>query len=422
LEKLETKMIKSIENRKQELSKLCSELIQAKGENPPGDVSEAAHTIERFLENEGINHQRFEPVNGHVSVVATVGKGKPTLILCGHIDVVPAGDFARWSVHPYKGEIREGKIVGRGATDQKGGVAAMLMAVAAVKEFEGEIRGRVSVASVSDEEALGPGGALWLLQNKKLAGDVCLITEPTGRLDGAYSIVAGERGTCWLKIKAHGKPAHGSTPVLGKNAVAMLTEFLPKLKMLESMVVKVPRDAERLVKNGRKELSWVAKKQVISVSHLARVLNHYTVNVGTIAGGTKVNVVPENCEAEIDIRVPPGGDQNGVEEFVRSVLPQDLTYEVINRTMPSYTLADNPLIRTVQQGAYRVFGYKPQPTYMAATSDAHHFRELLSLPTVAFGPGYVELAHAYDEFVYAKDLVNMSKVYTNVIADFVAHA
>ena len=415
-------MIKIIENREQELSKLCSKLIQAKGENPPGNVSETANIIEQFLETEGINHRRFEPTKGHASVTATVGKGKPSLILCGHIDVVPAGDFARWGFHPYKGEIKEGKIMGRGATDQKGGVAAMLIAFAAVKEFESEIQSTITAASVSDEEALGPGGALWLLRNKKLTGNVCLITEPTGRLDDAYSIVAGERGTCWLKIRAHGKPAHGSKPALGKNAITMLTMFLPKLKVLESLAVKVPKDAERLVKNGKNELSQVAKRKGIPTGNLSRALNHYTVNVGTIAGGTKVNIVPENCEAEIDIRVPPGGHPSGVEEFVRSVLPQDLTYEIVNRIMPSYTSAENSLVRTIQQGACRVFGYKPRATYMAATSDAHHFREILGVSTVAFGPGYLELAHAYDEFVYAKDLVNMAKVYANVIANFAARA
>jgi len=89
----------------------------------------------------------------------------------------------------------------------KGGVAAMLMALATAKEYEKELSGKVSVASVSDEEALGPGGALWLLKNKKLAGDMCLITEPTGNLDEKYSVVGGERGTYWLKITAHGKPA-----------------------------------------------------------------------------------------------------------------------------------------------------------------------------------------------------------------------
>jgi len=406
--------------RRRELTNLCRELIQAKGENPPGDVQEAAAVVERFIEKDGITCERFEPEKGHVSVIGTVGKGKPGLILCGHIDVVPAGDASKWSFHPYSGDLRKGRILGRGASDMKGGVVAMLMALSVVKDFEADLSGVVTVASVCDEEAQGPGGAIWLLENKKLSGDACLITEPTGYLEdggtGNYSIVAGERGTCWLLITARGKPAHGSLPPLGINAILNLTGFLPKLKGLESSTVGFPKDAVALIRNGKKELARVAKKRRVSVASLTRALDHYTVNVGTVAGGTKVNVVPEKCKAEIDIRVPAGGNPDGVEEFVRSILPEDFDYCVTNRTMPSYTPADNPIIKTVQRGAQPVFGYKPPATYMAATSDAHFFREMLGVPTVAFGPGYGECCHTYNEFVYAKDVVDMAKVYAIVIA------
>lgn len=420
MKKLGAKIGEVVERRAKELNKLCCELIQAKGENPPGDVSEAAKIIESFLQTEGINYQTFEPAKGHISVVATVGRGKPSLILCGHIDVVPAGDLSQWTIQPYEGRIKQGKIFGRGASDQKGGVAAMLMALATVKDFEDELSGKITVASVSDEEAHGPGGALWLLENKKLNGNACLITEPTGYLDTQYSIDSGERGTCWLKITAHGKPAHASKPVLGRNAITMLTEFVQKLKALESEAVAVPREAETLVRNGKKQLRMVAMKQGVPVNSLTRTLDHYTTSLGLIHGGTKTNIVPDRCEAEIDIRVPVGGSPKGVEEFVRSLIPENIEYEVVNRTLPSFTLANHPLIKAVQQGAKKVFGYKPLATYNAATSDAHSFRELLGVPTVSFGPGYDEVIHAYNEFVNAKDVLNMAKTYANIIASLSA--
>jgi len=420
LKKFATKIGKVVERREKELNKLCCEIIQAKGENPPGDVSEAAKVIERFLQNEGISYQTLEPVEGHVSVVATVGRGKPSLILCGHIDVVPAGDLSQWKFHPYEGIIKQGKIFGRGASDQKGGVAAMLMALAAVKDFEDDLSGKITVASVSDEEAKGPGGVLWLLENKKLSGTACLITEPTGYLDSEYSVVGGERGNFWLKVKAHGKPAHGSKPVLGRNAINMLTEFVQKLKALESEGVAVPEEAETLVRNGRKKLRMVAERQGVPANSLTRALDHYTTSLGLIKGGTKVNVVPEWCEAEVDIRIPAGCSPDGVEEFIRSLIPENVEYEVVNETLPSFTPATHPLTEAVQQGAKQVFGYKPSATYMAATSDAHFFRELLGVPTVAFGPGYEEVIHTYNEFVYAKDVLNMAKTYANIIANLSA--
>jgi len=413
------KMVDIIEKRERELTKLCSELVQAKSENPPGDVSAAANVCRDFLKQEGISYQTFEPEKGHISVIGAVGKGKPSLTLCGHIDVVPAGDASKWTVDPYKGEVKQGKLYGRGSTDQKAGVAAQLMATAAAKDFEGELSGRITVANVPDEEAQGPAGVIWLVENKKLTGDACLITEPTGYKDGNYSIVAGERGTCWLKITAYGTPAHGSVPARGRNAIEMLTAFLPTLKSLETEAVETPKDARLLVKNGEREQRRLGLKDGIPPSKLVKTLTHYTVNVGVIKGGTKTNVVPEKCEAEIDIRVPAGGHPDGVEKFVSSILPENFEVEVINRTMPSYTPASDSLVKAIQKGARPVFGYSPPPTYMPATTDAHFFRALLGIPAMSFGPGCGELAHTYDEFVYVKDIKNVAKVYAIVMTDFV---
>lgn len=413
---LGTKMAKIIEKRQTHLQRLCNELIRAKGENPPGDVTDAAQVVERFLTENDISYQTFEPVDGHRSVVASVGKGKPSLIFCGHIDVVPAGDLGKWTVQPYAGEVKQGRLYGRGSTDMKGGVAAMLMAVAAAKDYENELDGRVTMAIVPDEEAQGPAGVQWLLENRKLEAAMCIITEPTSYFGSEYCIVAGERGTCWLRITAHGKSAHGSMPALGRNAIEMLIELLPTLKVLETEPVKTPKDAETLIKNGEKELRNTARKQDVPVTSLARTLTHYTVNLGVISGGTKSNVVPDKCEAEIDVRVPIGGHPEGVEKFVRCLLPKDMEYQVVNKTLPSYTPSNHPLVRSVQESAQQVFGYRPSPICMAATTDAHYFREQLGIPTVTFGPGYLDLAHAYDEFVYLKDIESAAEVYTDVIA------
>ncbi len=420
LKTLNQKLVQIVEKRRKELTELCSELVQAKSENPPGHVSAAARVCEDFLKQEGIGYRIFEPEKGHRSVVGNVGKGKPSLILCGHIDVVPAGDSGKWTVDPYKGEIRRGKLYGRGSTDQKAGVAAQLMAAAAAKEFEADLSGKITVANVPDEEAQGPAGVVWLAENRKLAGDACLITEPTGYLDGHYSIVAGERGTCWLRLVANGKPAHGSVPPRGRNAIDMLTGFLPMLKALEAEAVETPDDARVLVKNGQAEQRRLAKKdKIVPASGLVKTLTHYTVNVGVINGGTKTNIVPERCEAEVDIRVPVGGNPDGVEQFVRSLAPEHLEVSVINKTLPSYTPSGDSFIKTIQKAAKPILGYTPPPTYMPATTDGHFFREKLGIPAASFGPGCGELAHAYDEFVYIKDLKNVAKVYANVMADFV---
>ena len=153
---------------------------------------------------------------------------------------------------------------------------------------------------------------------------------------------------------------------------------------------------------------------------ITRSVDHYTVNVGTILGGTKVNIVPEKCEAEIDIRVPAGGNPDAVEEFVKLALPRNFEYEITNRTLASYTSAHEPLIKILQKHGKKALGYEPPALYMTATSDAHSFRESLGIPTVSFGPGYGEVTHAYNEFVHTKDLVNAMKIYAHTIIDYLS--
>jgi succinyl-diaminopimelate desuccinylase len=418
--KVEQKVSEILQQHEKDVVSFCSHIIQAGGENPPGDVSVTAEVIETFLDKHEITYKRLEPTKGYANIIATVGKGEPKIILCGHTDVVPAGDLNNWKIPPFTGKIEDGKIFGRGASDMKGGVSSMLMAGATLKSVEDELRGTAVFAAVCDEETMGPAGAIWLLKNHKLEGDVCLIAEPTGYLHSGYSVVAGERGNLWVRLIAKGKPAHGATPAFGENAILQLTRFLGKLDALEKTPVKTPEEAKTLVNNGKIDLAKIARGMGIRPREITRSMDHYTVNAGTIRGGTKVNMVPERCEAEIDVRVPVGGSPDAVEEFVKLALPENFEYKITNRTSASYTPAHEPLIKILQKHGEKVLGRKPPALYMTATSDAHSFRESLGIPTVSFGPGYGEVTHAYNEFVYTKDLVNAMKIYAHTIVDYLS--
>jgi succinyl-diaminopimelate desuccinylase len=165
-------------------------------------------------------------------------------------------------------------------------------------------------------------------------------------------------------------------------------------------------------------MTKIAKAMGIKPQALTKTMDHYTVNLGTIQGGTKVNIVPERCEAEFDVRVPAGGNPDAVEEFVKLILPENFEYEVTNRTLASYTPSNEPLIEILQKHARNALGYKPPALYMTATSDAHTFREMLKVPTLAFGPGYGEVNHGYNEFVHVTDVVNAMKIYTHTTIDY----
>jgi succinyl-diaminopimelate desuccinylase len=416
---LSSQVEQCIENRKEDLVNLCSSLIKAKSENPPGDVSEASTIVEDFLTKNDLKYQRLEPKGGRVNILVTVGGGPATLILCGHVDVVPAGDVSRWSFDPFSGEVKEGEVLGRGATDMKGGLSAMLTALVALKRVEEQLHGKVLGAIVCDEEVGGRHGVQWLFENGKLSGDACLIAEPSSYMAAGCTIEAGERGVCWFKLKVAGQPAHGSWPMLGDNAILKMSNLLPKLKSLERKV-QTPTDALPLVENGKKILERIADARSMTREKLTWILDHYTVNVGVIKGGTKTNVVPEYCEVDVDVRIPIGGSEAVVKEELEKIIPESASFEVYQRAPPSYSSINERLVGIVKRNVDKVFGVDAPPIAIWATADAWRFRER-GIPTVIFGPGYVEKAHAYDETVPIDDLIKSSRVYAHSAIEYLRH-
>ena len=339
-------------------------------------------------------------------------------MLMGHLDVVPAGDRDRWGFDPFCGDVRDERVLGRGATDMKGGVACIMAVYHALSGLMDELGGSLLLALVCDEETGGRLGAGWLAERGVFDGvDACLIAEPTS----PYVAILGERGICWLRLKAHGRPAHGSVPSLGQNAIEVMMKALGALKEIEKTPVKTPEDVravleemEELVKSPydflglkgvRKALARVAygflglgKEKLRAYVEACK---SFTVNVGIIRGGTKVNIVPEACEAEVDVRVPHGSSTSHVLSSVKrllSGLPGRIDVEPMNRVEPTFTSSSEAICRALDRAVETVLGRRPIHALMPATTDGHYLRAR-GIPTVVYGPGLAHLAHAYDEYV-----------------------
>ncbi len=402
-----------VEDNKDDLIKLCCNLISARSENPPGDVSEAHRVLCDFLAFHGIDPKTLEPAPGRMNLYVKIGKGSPVMILNGHIDTVPAGDESLWDFPPFCGRLIEGKILGRGATDMKGGVAAATLALAYAKKMEKKLKGTLVFAIVPDEETGSKYGTKWLLSKGLLKGDFCLIAEPSGSLAAGYSIVTGEKGALWLRLEATGKAVHGSRPHLGKNAILLALQAYRKIKRLEKEAVKIPRNASKLIRSSDEYYSapgWPKKES----EFMKWALRHYTVNLGTISGGTKVNMVPDKCAAEVDIRIPIGSSVDYVRMYVKQNLPKGVSAKELGGGNPSFTDIDHPLVKAIVDVGKKVLKTPPKPIAIIASSDAGKFRRA-GIPAVMFGPGYEELCHVVNEYVLAEDVVNAAKVYAGVI-------
>ncbi len=398
-----------IRNKREEIISNLIELIKAKTINPPGDTREGISKICRILEEYGVNYRIIEPVEGKQSLVAEIGRNHTkSLILNGHIDVVPVSP--NWKFDPFEGVVKGNKIYGRGASDMKSGVIALLYSFLA---YIDDPPGNLILSIVADEETGGDYGARYLLEKNYINGDSCLVAEPTGNLNKRkYSIVGGEKGILWFKLVSKGKTAHGSLPILGENAIRKLIRLINKFPEVIPRDIMIPTDAKELIENGK---AWLKSIK----NGLEEVLDKFTFNVGVIRGGEKANIVPDRCEAQIDMRIPIGATSEIAFEIVKQeiVSRDDFDVEIINRTEPSYTPIDTEIVKALKSAVQKHLGYLPKYICMSATSDARFFR-FSNIPTVNFGPGYLEVAHTDNEFIYIEDVLKFSEIYVDFVEKF----
>ena len=193
------------EIRSEEVLELACRLIKIPSENPPGDMSEIAGFVEDRLSSLGVSVERYEPVKGRVNIVARIGEsGGKELVFNGHMDVVPAGDRSRWDFDPFLGEVKDGYLLGRGASDMKGGLAGIIYAFEKLIKYEKELEGELTLVCVADEETGGENGTGYLVSRGIAVGSSVVIAEPTG-MD---LIDIGEKGALWMRITIYGKPIH----------------------------------------------------------------------------------------------------------------------------------------------------------------------------------------------------------------------
>lgn len=397
----------------QAVASLCSQLIRFPSENPPGNVLQIAAYIADYLKQGGITVRILEAAPGMVNVVGEMDFGPgPCLILNGHMDVVPVGDRNRWEFDPFSGEIAGEYILGRGASDMKGGLAALLVALRQAARWEG-LHGRIVFMAVPDEETGGWMGTRWLLE-QGYRGDACLIAEPTG-----VSPTIGQKGSLWIRAVTQGVPAHGSlSPLIGDNAILKMIHVIEAAYSLWEKTWDFPVDARALIQKSQTVLEQAG------MMAQARALERVTVNVGRIQGGEKVNVVPGRCEAEFDLRVPIGVPVKVVqEELVRCI--RNRVEEGVDLETPhmpveaNYTPPTHPFVQQVLEIISEVTGKAPIPLLQWATSDARFFR-LHGIPTIQFGPAELEGIHGYNERVKVTQLARAVRVYMLLIHDYLS--
>jgi acetylornithine deacetylase/succinyl-diaminopimelate desuccinylase len=328
--------------------------------------------------------KRLEPVPGRVNVVATLDSGRPgpTLVFNGHIDVVPIVDEGLWEHPPFEAVVENGVLHGRGSADMKGAIAA---AIAAAHEVRGSpFTGRFVIQCVADEEVFGPLGTIALRDAGLLRGDAAIVGEPT-----QLGVGIAQRGLFWTRIATRGVAAHGSIPHKGVSAIEAMARVVTALRT-KTFDRKHP------------------------------LLGSPTINVGTIRGGGKINIVPAQCEIEVDERVLPGDEPAALLaelEAELDALEVDAQIEIINRAGGYEIAEDTPIVRLALEAHEAVRGTQTRVAGMMGATDAA-ILNAEGVPAIVFGPGSLALAHTTREHVEVAELADAARMYAWIAARF----
>jgi len=405
-------------------AELLAQLLRFDTTNPPGDEHACIAFIAEQLEALGCDARTIADGSGRPNLIARLkGRGEaPPLLLQGHVDVVAAR--GEWRHPPFAGEIADGYIWGRGALDMKGGVAMMLAAFMRIKAAGGEPPGDVILCVLADEEAGSDHGADFLVREhpelfdgvRFAIGEFGGFTMPIAG-STFYPIMVAEKQVCWTRGVARGPGGHGSLPVRG-GAVGKLGRLLHRLdrKRLPVHVTPVVRSmVDAIVPDVPAPLAYTLRALLTppltdplldALGERGRLFDpllHNTASVTILAGGEKINVIPDEVSFEIDCRLLPGFGPDDVFAELRALARADLELEVI-RYDPGAAEPDMALFDTLA-GALRELdpSAKPIPLLLPAVTDGRFFSRL-GIQTYGFLPmqlpeemAFMQLIHSVDE-------------------------
>ncbi|MFC7330449.1 M20 family metallopeptidase [Marinactinospora rubrisoli] len=407
----ERDLLAAIDDRAAELLDLAGALIRIPSENPPGDDPAVSDFIAGYLDDRGLRAVRHDGGDGRTNVLATypgTGRGRSGrhLALAGHADVVPVGDRARWDFDPFAGDVVDGWLRGRGASDMKAGLAGVLFVTALLAEMRVPLGGPLTFVSVADEETGGTRGVPRIAADGLLDGVTgAVIAEPSG--PGHPTI--GQKGSCQFELRITGRPGHGSlSPLSGVSANVKAARAIMALQALFDITPDIPAELAEIIAVSKEYV------RIHEPEDFGAAFDHVTINIGTVHGGTAINVVADTCVITVDCRVPFGVRRDDVLAEARRLLAEagveaELT-ERGARSEANWTPPTDPVVATLVGAVRELVDPEGHGVLQWATSDARWFRQA-GIPVLQYGPADLPTIHGFNERAWAGQVVDAAKVY-----------
>lgn len=357
-----------------------------------GHEEQVANYLQKLLAEHGIESEKVQYDVDRASLVSEIGSSdEKVLAFSGHMDVVDAGDVSKWKFPPFEATEHEGKLYGRGATDMKSGLAAMIIAMIELHEEKQKLNGKIRLLATVGEE-VGELGAEQLTQ-KGYADDLdgLIIGEPSG-----HRIVYAHKGSINYTVKSTGKNAHSSMPEFGVNAIDNLLLFY--------------NEVEKFVK---------------SIDATNEILGDFIHNVTVIDGGNQVNSIPEKAQLQGNIRSIPEMDNETVKQVLVKIINKLNKQENVNLELifdydkqPVFSDKNSDLVHIAKSVASDIVKEEIPLLGISGTTDAAEFTKAKkAFPVIIFGPGN-ETPHQVNENVPVENYLEMIDVYKRIAIEF----
>jgi acetylornithine deacetylase/succinyl-diaminopimelate desuccinylase family protein len=394
---LQRALAQALDTHKDAILMLCQDLVRIPSENPPGNhYRECTDRLGRELDRLGLDHRVVEAPAYHdrprYNLLGFHGDGQHTLYFHGHHDVVPAQ--SREQFNPI---VRNGRLYGRGSTDMKSGLAAMIYAAYLLKELKVPLRGRIGLCLVADEETGGRGGSAYLDQIGVLGQDaVAMFTpEPTSGV-----IWNANRGAITLQVTVKGRSAHVGLQHQGVNAFERMLQVAAKLQELK-------------VEVERRQTSYHIVPP--AAAHSILMLG------GRVEGGTNFNVVPDACTFTVERRFNPEEDLEVEKARLLALFEQvrqqgiQLDIDILQEGPSCGVAADHPVALALEETVEAVTGKRPAFEMCPGLLETRWYARK-GIPAFAYGPGFLEVAHGPNEVVEIERVYQNTLIYALVAA------
>ena len=392
MESIRKVVLRRIQSYHHEILDFTKALMAVPTENPPGRAYEkCAKLLSRKLDEIGLDNKVMKVPNAgeypRYCVLSFLGKGNRTLYFHGHYDVVPGESEEQFRPH-----LKDGKLFGRGSSDMKGGLAAMIYALKALGELSDELTGRVGLTIVPDEETGGTLGSQYLAEMGLLGrnGIGMLTAEPT---NGA--IWNANRGAISMKVSVRGRPAHVGLHYEGVNA-------FENMLVVANALAKLKRDVEKRRTRFRLKPD-AARRSVLLIG-------------GQCQGGTNFNIVPAQCSFTIDRRINPEEELMTERNRLVGVLSRlkrngvGLNFKILQEARSASVSENQPVAQALAESVGIVTGRRPRFELCPGVLETRFYIDR-GIPAIAYGPGLLRVSHGPNEFVKIKGIHTCAAAY-----------